>query len=198
MILPTENQDLSLLDICPIGAIFLFAFFPLEVLETTIPLDSSVLLNNRCIVLPPQIHLLDCDFSSIQPPLHLSRPSNTLNLLHTSVSYGRILSMPKKKVPMLHDAEFRSPWDGHEHFIHSCINPKSLNFGYLDEKLIDTGLMKFLGLCLSALSWYLEFAFAFSTSLAPFTTNALSLHESKGSMTPRKSGLCGTMVLPSP
>ncbi|RWW88581.1 hypothetical protein BHE74_00002539 [Ensete ventricosum] len=56
---------------------------------------------------------------------------------------------------------------------HSCINPKSLAFGYLDEKPIDIGLMKFLGLCPSALSWYLEFAFAFSTSSAPFTTNAL-------------------------
>ncbi|RZS24210.1 hypothetical protein BHM03_00057253 [Ensete ventricosum] len=56
---------------------------------------------------------------------------------------------------------------------HSCINPKSLTFGYLDEKPIDIGLMKFLGLCPSALSWYLEFAFAFSTSSAPFTTNAL-------------------------
>ncbi|RWW78604.1 hypothetical protein BHE74_00013171 [Ensete ventricosum] len=51
---------------------------------------------------------------------------------------------------------------------HSCINPKSSTFGYLDEKSIDTGLMKFLGLCHSVLSWYLEFAFAFSTSLAPF------------------------------
>ncbi|RRT85168.1 hypothetical protein B296_00000898 [Ensete ventricosum] len=51
---------------------------------------------------------------------------------------------------------------------HSCINPKSSTFGYLDEKSIDTGLMKFLGLCPSVLSWYLEFAFAFSTSLAPF------------------------------
>ncbi|RZS15529.1 hypothetical protein BHM03_00047359, partial [Ensete ventricosum] len=35
---------------------------------------------------------------------------------------------------------------------HSCINPKSPAFGYLDEKSIDTGLMKFLGLCPSALS----------------------------------------------
>ncbi|RWV79700.1 hypothetical protein GW17_00059121 [Ensete ventricosum] len=51
---------------------------------------------------------------------------------------------------------------------HSCINPKSLTFRYLDEKPIDIGLMKFLGLCPSALSWYLEFAFVFSTSLAPF------------------------------
>ncbi|RRT76249.1 hypothetical protein B296_00013749 [Ensete ventricosum] len=56
---------------------------------------------------------------------------------------------------------------------HSCINPKSLAFGYLDEKPIDIGLMKFIGLCPFALSWYLEFAFAFSTSSAPFTTNAL-------------------------
>ncbi|RZS28399.1 hypothetical protein BHM03_00062023, partial [Ensete ventricosum] len=56
---------------------------------------------------------------------------------------------------------------------HSCINPKSLAFSYLDEKLIDTGLMKFLGLCPFTLSWYLEFAFAFSTSSTPFTTNAL-------------------------
>ncbi|RWV82195.1 hypothetical protein GW17_00056324 [Ensete ventricosum] len=56
---------------------------------------------------------------------------------------------------------------------HSCINPKSLAFGYLDEKPIDIGLMKFLGLCPFSLSWYLEFAFAFSTSSAPFTTNAL-------------------------
>ncbi|RZR87486.1 hypothetical protein BHM03_00014898 [Ensete ventricosum] len=45
---------------------------------------------------------------------------------------------------------------------HSCINPKSLTFGYLDEKPIGTGLMKFLGLYPSALSWYLEFASAFS------------------------------------
>ncbi|RWW64902.1 hypothetical protein BHE74_00027824 [Ensete ventricosum] len=68
-------------------------------------------------------------------------------------------------------------------------NPKSLAFGYLDEKLIDTDLMKFLGLCPSALSWYFEFASAFFTS---------SLHESKGSMTPRKSHLCSTIALPSP
>ncbi|RWV85788.1 hypothetical protein BHE74_00035785 [Ensete ventricosum] len=60
---------------------------------------------------------------------------------------------------------------------HSCINSKSLTFGYLDEKPIDTGLMKFLGLCPSTLSWYLEFAFAFSTSLAHFTTNALPPQE---------------------
>ncbi|RZS22378.1 hypothetical protein BHM03_00055153 [Ensete ventricosum] len=56
---------------------------------------------------------------------------------------------------------------------HSCINLKSPAFGYLDEKSIDTGLMKFLGLCPFVLSWYLEFVFASSTSSAPFTTNAL-------------------------
>ncbi|RRT56077.1 hypothetical protein B296_00004690 [Ensete ventricosum] len=37
MILLLENQDLSLLDIYPFGAIFLFTFFPLEVSKTTIP-----------------------------------------------------------------------------------------------------------------------------------------------------------------
>ncbi|RWW68339.1 hypothetical protein BHE74_00024129 [Ensete ventricosum] len=58
---------------------------------------------------------------------------------------------------------------------HSCINLKSLAFGYLNEKPIDIGLMKFLGLCPSALSWYFEFTSAFSTSSAPFTTNALPL-----------------------
>ncbi|RWW76312.1 hypothetical protein BHE74_00015612 [Ensete ventricosum] len=56
---------------------------------------------------------------------------------------------------------------------HSYINSKSLTFGYLDEKPVDTGLMKFLGLCHFALSEYLEFASVFSTSSAPFTTNAL-------------------------
>ncbi|RWW83736.1 hypothetical protein BHE74_00007741 [Ensete ventricosum] len=93
-----ESQDLSLLDICPAGATFLFAFFPLEVSETTIPLDYSVLPNNLCIALPPQMRLLDCDLLPIQSPLYPSRPSNMLNWLHTSVSYGRILSMPKRKV----------------------------------------------------------------------------------------------------
>ncbi|RRT84412.1 hypothetical protein B296_00005720 [Ensete ventricosum] len=81
---------------------------------------------------------------------------------------------------------------------HSCINPKSLAFGYLDKKLIDIGLMKFISLCPSVLSWYLEFVFAFSTSSAPFLRPMLSLHKNKGSMTPRKSRLCSTTVLPSP
>ncbi|THU60278.1 hypothetical protein C4D60_Mb07t10940 [Musa balbisiana] len=34
---------------------------------------------------------------SIQPSLRPSRPSNMLNLLHTSASYGCILRMPKRK-----------------------------------------------------------------------------------------------------
>ncbi|RWW09268.1 hypothetical protein GW17_00027250 [Ensete ventricosum] len=71
---------------------------------------------------------------------------------------------------------------------HSYINLKSLAFGYLDEKSIDTSLIKLLGLYLSALSWYLEFAFAFSTSSAPFMTNALP---------PREQGIDDSMeVLP--
>ncbi|RRT47471.1 hypothetical protein B296_00004617 [Ensete ventricosum] len=37
MILPLENYDLSLLDICPAGVTFLFIYFPLKVSETTIP-----------------------------------------------------------------------------------------------------------------------------------------------------------------
>ncbi|CAL9136930.1 unnamed protein product [Musa acuminata var. zebrina] len=49
-------------------------------------------------------------------------------------------------------------------------DPKSFTYGYLDEKLVDTGLTKFLGLCPSALSRYLEIASACSTSSAPFTT----------------------------
>ncbi|RWW42094.1 hypothetical protein BHE74_00052379 [Ensete ventricosum] len=40
------------------------------------PLDYSVLLNNLCLVLPPQMHLLDCDSSPIQSPLHPSRQRN--------------------------------------------------------------------------------------------------------------------------
>ncbi|CAL9118177.1 unnamed protein product, partial [Musa acuminata var. zebrina] len=47
-------------------------------------------------------------------------------------------------------------------------DPKSFTYGYLDEKLVDTGLTKFLGLCPSALSRYLEIASACSTSSAPF------------------------------
>ncbi|RRT49630.1 hypothetical protein B296_00036217 [Ensete ventricosum] len=60
------------MDIGPVGVTFLFTFFPLELSETTIPLDYSVLLNNLCLILPPQMHLLDCDSLPIQSPLHPS------------------------------------------------------------------------------------------------------------------------------
>ncbi|RWW90076.1 hypothetical protein BHE74_00000782 [Ensete ventricosum] len=95
-ILPLENQDLSL-DICLVGATFLFVSFPLEVSDITIPLDYSASLDKLCIVLPLQMHLLDCDSSPIQPPLHPSKPSNMLYLLRTSTSYEHILPMPKRK-----------------------------------------------------------------------------------------------------
>ena len=91
MILPLESRDLSLLDNYPVGATSLFVW------ETTIPLDYSDLLNNCALISLLQMHLLDCDSTSIQPPLHHLRPSNMLNSLHTSASYGRILHMPKRK-----------------------------------------------------------------------------------------------------
>ncbi|RZS02475.1 hypothetical protein BHM03_00032527 [Ensete ventricosum] len=80
---------------------------------------------------------------------------------------------------------------------HSCINPKSLAFGYLNEKPIDIGLMKFLGLCPSPYlgTWSLPLH---SPPPRPLLRLMLSLHKSKGSMTPRKSRLYGTMVLPYP
>ncbi|RZR82113.1 hypothetical protein BHM03_00008464 [Ensete ventricosum] len=96
-----------------------------------------------------------------------------------------------------------------------CFAQKELNFTPTWSKslivLVASGIVSSSPLSLSlaplsrkvpglyplALSWYLEFASAFFTFLAPFTTNALlSLHESKGSM--RKSCLCGTIVLLSP
>ncbi|RWV98457.1 hypothetical protein GW17_00038693, partial [Ensete ventricosum] len=43
------------------------------------------------------MRLLDCDSSPIQPPPHLSRLSNVLNLLHTLVSCRRIHFMAKRK-----------------------------------------------------------------------------------------------------
>ena len=59
--------------------------------------------------------------------------------------------------------------------MHSCIDPKFFTFGYLDEKLVDTGLRKFLGLYPLALSQYFEFASVFLTSSTPFMTNRSSL-----------------------
>ncbi|RWW49120.1 hypothetical protein BHE74_00044755 [Ensete ventricosum] len=97
MILPLENKKLSILNINPVKTTFLFASFLLKVSKTIIPLDYSILLNKLCIILHPQTHLLDSDSSPIQPPLHPSKPSNMLNLLHISTSYERILPMPKRK-----------------------------------------------------------------------------------------------------
>ncbi|RWW47052.1 hypothetical protein BHE74_00046993 [Ensete ventricosum] len=78
---------------------------------------------------------------------------------------------------------------------HSCINPKSLTFGYLDEKPIDIGLMKFPALPLCFGTWSLPLH---SPPPRPLLRPMLSLHESKRSMTPWKSRFCDTMVLPSP
>ncbi|RRT42288.1 hypothetical protein B296_00038371 [Ensete ventricosum] len=50
----------------------LYILPPLEVSETTIPF-GPVLLNNLYLVLPSQMHLLDCDSSPIQSLLHPSR-----------------------------------------------------------------------------------------------------------------------------
>lgn len=52
MIRPVENQDLSLLDICLIGATSFITSFPLEVSGTTIHLDYSALLTKivHCFV----------------------------------------------------------------------------------------------------------------------------------------------------
>ncbi|RRT35717.1 hypothetical protein B296_00028372 [Ensete ventricosum] len=61
------------------------------------PLDYSVMLNNLCLVLTPQMHLLDCVPSPIQSPLHPSRSSDVSYLLHISVAYERILSMLNRK-----------------------------------------------------------------------------------------------------
>ncbi|RRT71537.1 hypothetical protein B296_00011856 [Ensete ventricosum] len=97
MILPLENKKLSILNINPVKTTFLFASFLLKVSKTIIPLDYSILLNKLCIILHPQTHLLDSDSSPIQPPLHPSRSSNMLNLLHISTSYERIIPMPKRK-----------------------------------------------------------------------------------------------------
>ncbi|RWW06833.1 hypothetical protein BHE74_00037173 [Ensete ventricosum] len=79
---------------------------------------------------------------------------------------------------------------------HSCINPKFLTFDYLDEKPVDTGLMKFLGFSLPPClgTWSLPLH---SPPPRPLLRPTLSLHESKGSMTPWKSRLCGTIALPA-
>ncbi|RZS15775.1 hypothetical protein BHM03_00047655 [Ensete ventricosum] len=67
-----KNYDLSLLDICPVGATFILHSSDWKFRRPSSPLDYSVLLNNLCLVLPPQMHLLDCDPLPIQSPLHPS------------------------------------------------------------------------------------------------------------------------------
>ncbi|RRT64428.1 hypothetical protein B296_00030448 [Ensete ventricosum] len=97
MILPLEILDLSLLDICPVEVTFLLHSSHWKFRRPPSPLNYSILPNNLCFVMPPQMHLLDCDPSPIQSLLHPSRSSNVSNLLHISVAYGRILSMSKRK-----------------------------------------------------------------------------------------------------
>ncbi|RWV95087.1 hypothetical protein GW17_00042319 [Ensete ventricosum] len=67
------------LGLVPPGYLSCWSNFPHYILSTGSfrdhhpPLDYSVLLNNLCLVLPSQMHLLDCDPSPIQSPLHPSR-----------------------------------------------------------------------------------------------------------------------------
>ncbi|RWW75861.1 hypothetical protein BHE74_00016087 [Ensete ventricosum] len=114
------------------------------------------------------------------------------------VTYGIVPSSPSPLPPIPPSRKGTVPYTSY--FVpwsSTAASTRSPSLSALDEKPINTGLMKFLGHCPSALSWYLEFASAFSTSSAPFRP-MLSLYESKGSMTPQKSRLCSTMVLPSP
>ncbi|RWV77206.1 hypothetical protein GW17_00061999 [Ensete ventricosum] len=117
MILPLENQDLSLLDIYHIEATFLFAFFPLEVSETTIPfgllrlaeqlVPSSALANALA-----RLRL----FANTIPTAPFKVKQRAEFVAHFSL----LRTYPfhaEEKVLMLHGAEFRSPWDGHEHSI---------------------------------------------------------------------------------
>ncbi|RZR96615.1 hypothetical protein BHM03_00025658 [Ensete ventricosum] len=80
---------------------------------------------------------------------------------------------------------------------HSYINLKSLIFDYLDEKSVDTDLMMSLVSALPPFlgTWSLPLHSPLPRLLLGPT---FSLHESKGSIPPRKSHLCGTMTLPSP
>ncbi|RWW41657.1 hypothetical protein BHE74_00052847 [Ensete ventricosum] len=80
---------------------------------------------------------------------------------------------------------------------HSYINSKSPIFGYLDEKSANTDLLKFSGSVLQPClgTWSLPLH---SLPFRPRPRSTLSLYESKGSMTPRKSRLCDTIALPSP
>ncbi|RWW66190.1 hypothetical protein BHE74_00026455 [Ensete ventricosum] len=73
------------MDICPIGATFLFTYFPLEVSETTTPFGLLRLAEQ----------LVPC-----------SAPANALARLRLFAN--TVSNAPFKKVLMLHGAEFRS------------------------------------------------------------------------------------------
>ncbi|RWV79774.1 hypothetical protein BHE74_00039967 [Ensete ventricosum] len=76
MTLHLENKDLSLLDICSVGATFLFAFFPLEVSKTTIPF-GLLRLAEQLVSCSVPANALDCNTSPIQSPLHPSSPARS-------------------------------------------------------------------------------------------------------------------------
>ncbi|RWV96864.1 hypothetical protein GW17_00040390 [Ensete ventricosum] len=58
------------MDICPVGATFLFTFFPLEVSETTIPFRLLRVTEQLVPCSAPVNDLLDYNSSPIQSPLH--------------------------------------------------------------------------------------------------------------------------------
>ncbi|RWW27296.1 hypothetical protein GW17_00008279 [Ensete ventricosum] len=69
---PNFASDLSLLDICPVGATFLFTFFPLEVSETTIPFGLLRLAEQLVPCSAPVNALARLRLFEIQSPLHPS------------------------------------------------------------------------------------------------------------------------------
>ena len=109
MILPLESRDLSLLDICPVGATSLFASFPIEVFGDHHPLGL---------------------LRYTEQTVHCSTPANALARLRLHVNttlaaplkeyqhveltaHCSLLRMypshVEEKVSMLHGAKFRSP-----------------------------------------------------------------------------------------
>ncbi|RWW52455.1 hypothetical protein BHE74_00041117 [Ensete ventricosum] len=74
--LPTPRRASAISDFfCSLPWQFTFVL-PLKVLETTIPFGLLRLAEQHVPCLPPQMHLLDCDSSPIQSPLHPSRSSD--------------------------------------------------------------------------------------------------------------------------
>lgn len=78
---------------------------------------------------------------------------------------------------------------------HSYIELKSPTFDYLNEKLINTSLIKFIGFYPSVLSQFLIFIFVFFTSSALFHDHMLSLNKSKRLVNPLKFHVYDTIVL---